>query len=75
LDVQVGGLDHNTQEHIQWITRICGKGEVLQITHVDSGEVSEPISIVRPDPEIDRARQLKYLESTAAELGYALVRL
>lgn len=74
LEIEVGGLDQGTQEHMKWMLRTCEKGEV-QISHVDSDVVDKPISTVKSDPAQDKAQKLRYLESTAAELGYALVKL
>jgi hypothetical protein len=72
LKLQAGGLDGNTNEHLDWATPPVKVGDEIKIKIIKTDSPSDPDTRRRTDPAVDLERRKDYVRKMATELGWKL---
>ena len=72
VDLQVGGLISDTDEHVLWRIAQLNTDDEVRVKIIESDSADEPTKRVLRDSEEDLKQRKAYVRAMAKQLGWAL---
>jgi len=73
MSIQVGGLDSERREHMDWLQQELAAGDDVRIRVVDVPKVDRPIKGSRRPVDDGNRRQKAYVRRMAKQFGWKIV--
>ena len=73
LDLQVGGLISDTNEHVTWSTKQLNTDDEVRVRIIESDSADEPTERMAQDSEQDLEQRKALVRATVKSLGWTLI--